>query len=70
MVHSFEWRLANLRELGIGSLTARLLAALLRWQERNRERHHLRALDDRILRDVGLSRADIEQEVRKPFWRD
>jgi len=26
-------------------------------------------MDDRMLRDVGLSRADLEPEIRKPVWR-
>ena len=32
------------------------------------ERHIMRSLDERMLRDVGLSRADIERELLKPFW--
>jgi uncharacterized protein YjiS (DUF1127 family) len=42
-----------------------LLAA---WQERARQRRHLQALDDRLLRDIGLSRADVEFESSKRFW--
>jgi uncharacterized protein YjiS (DUF1127 family) len=38
------------------------------WQERAHERHQLRMLDDHMLHDVGLSRADVESEARKPFW--
>lgn len=37
----------------------------LRWQDRR----HLRELDERMLRDVGLSREDVEREAGKPFWR-
>jgi hypothetical protein len=29
----------------------------------------LQALDDHLLRDIGLSRADIDAEAGKPFWR-
>jgi len=43
---------------------------LLRWQERARERRHLLELNDHMLRDLGLSRADIEIEVSKRFWRE
>lgn len=39
------------------------------WMERWEHRQRLRELDERILRDVGLSRADIYREARKPFWR-
>jgi uncharacterized protein YjiS (DUF1127 family) len=41
---------------------------LLDWQRRARERADLAALPDDILKDVGLSRADIEAELRKPAW--
>ena len=47
----------------------RLVATLLRWQERARQRAALAALDDRMLKDIGLTRADVTQEVSKPFWR-
>lgn len=46
-----------------------LLDLLLEWQERARQRHDLRALDDRMLSDIGLTRADVEGECSKPFWR-
>ncbi len=57
--------------LGI-RLSSVLLAvsdSLSRWRERSRQRRMLGRLDDRMLRDVGLSRADVEQEVSKPFWQ-
>ncbi len=46
-----------------------LLRLLLVWQDRARQRHCLRRLDDRLLKDMGLSRADVEHEAVKPFWR-
>lgn len=39
------------------------------WLERGRQRRALQRLDDRMLRDVGLSRADVGRETDKPFWR-
>lgn len=36
---------------------------------RARQRRSLVALSDHQLRDVGLTRSDVEQEVIKPFWR-
>ncbi len=48
---------------------ARALRTLLIWQERDRQRHSLAQLDARMLKDVGLSRADVATELRKPFWQ-
>ena len=58
-----RWRL----ELADGLIRA--MEALLAWQTRAAERSQLAAMDDRLLRDVGLSRADVERERVKPFWR-
>ena len=42
---------------------------LLGWWELARQRQDLAGLDDRSLHDIGLSRADVEREMSKPFWR-
>jgi len=42
---------------------------LLTWQERAFERRALREMDDRLLKDIGLSALDADREARKPFWR-
>jgi uncharacterized protein YjiS (DUF1127 family) len=52
----------------IRSLLARSLDALHTWQQRSRERRDLLSLSERLLGDIGLSRAAIEQEACKPFW--
>lgn len=54
-----------------GSLSpvGRLLALALTWQERTRQRQALARMDDRMLKDIGLSRADVFLEARKPFWQ-
>jgi uncharacterized protein YjiS (DUF1127 family) len=47
-----------------------LAAATLRqWAQRRRERAELARLDDRMLRDSGVTRADVWREINKPFWR-
>ena len=55
------------RPLGAG------LGALADWlsgcAERARQRRALARLDDRLLRDVGLSPADVRQETHRPPWR-
>ena len=39
------------------------------WSQRVMDRRALRTLDDHILSDIGLSRADVEQEASKRFWQ-
>jgi MFS family permease len=40
-----------------------------RWIARAGERRDLARLDDRMLRDIGITRLDVLRERRKPFWR-
>jgi uncharacterized protein YjiS (DUF1127 family) len=47
----------------------RAIDLVLTWHERLRQRHQLRSLSTHMLRDIGLSRADVEGEAAKPFWR-
>ncbi len=53
----------------LARLPLAVLETLLVWQERDRQRRHLAALDDRLLRDMGISRADAAREAAIPFWR-
>jgi uncharacterized protein YjiS (DUF1127 family) len=46
-----------------------LVRIALAWQERRRQRHALQMLDDHLLKDIGLSRADIHREATKRFWQ-
>jgi uncharacterized protein YjiS (DUF1127 family) len=39
------------------------------WAERNSQRYQLAELNEQMLRDIGLSRADVMAEATKPFWR-
>jgi uncharacterized protein YjiS (DUF1127 family) len=48
---------------------ARIPRHLGEWRERARSRRLLLQLDDRMLRDVGLSRADVARECDKYFWQ-
>jgi uncharacterized protein YjiS (DUF1127 family) len=47
----------------------RMAAAMVAYYDRARQRRALEGLDDRMLKDIGLSRADVHGECRKPFWR-
>jgi uncharacterized protein YjiS (DUF1127 family) len=53
-----------------GQLFNRVSTTLRLWQWRYRERQHLLGLDERLLKDIGWSRADIAREAAKPFWRE
>jgi uncharacterized protein YjiS (DUF1127 family) len=44
-------------------------ATLCVWQERGRQRRALRRLDDRLLDDIGVTRAAATREAGAPFWR-
>lgn len=53
-------------------LTGVLMAVLEAWQgrrERARQRHQLLAMDDRMLRDIGVSRCDATQGVPRVIYR-
>ncbi len=52
----------------IGALVAGLATWVRFWSERARQRRQLAALDDRMLKDIGLTRADVMSETDKPFW--
>lgn len=47
----------------------RIFDVLMLWQERRRERRSLAMLGEHMLKDIGVSRADIDLEMRKNFWR-
>lgn len=38
------------------------------WNERQRSLHQLAQLDDRMLKDIGLSKADVAREQEKSAW--
>ena len=61
-------RTAGRRRVAANPL-ARVWSILLTWQARAHERQALRTMEPRLLRDMGLSEADVLSEARKPFWR-
>lgn len=48
---------------------SRLAGWYLEHRQLARERRHLACFDEHMLKDIGLSRADVEQEIAKGFWR-
>lgn len=61
----FAGSLPALRSAGLGQA----LALLRRWRRRVYERRLLARFGERDLRDLALTRADIQREIAKPFWR-
>ena len=53
-----------------GAVIGRFFATLRQWRRRAHDRAELARLDDRMLRDIGINRADAEFLSNKPFWRE
>lgn len=53
----------------LSMIVGAVFARIRQWEERERSRQFLLALDDHGLRDLGLSRLDAWREANKPFWR-
>lgn len=54
---------------GDATFVDRIVAFLMDCVETYRQRRALAALDDHMLKDIGLTRCDVEAEVSRPFWR-
>jgi len=50
-----------MHDFSVRGLLAETLDRVVAWQMRAQEAQAMRAMDDRQLRDIGLSRADIER---------
>lgn len=77
MAHTIETKLASasgaraksLRALGnVRRAVVKYLSHIVIWQERVEQRSRLAELNDHMLKDIGVSKADAYKEVRKPFW--
>lgn len=55
----------NLPWVSLAGLWRKLLIWNRRWQQRQR----LAQMEDRLLKDIGMTRYQAEQEAAKPFWR-
>jgi uncharacterized protein YjiS (DUF1127 family) len=61
---------ASRRRRGLQKFALVAVARVLRWHELARERRALLTLDDRMLKDIGVTRAAAAREAGRPFWRD
>ncbi len=53
----------------VGHGAKQLLRVLFVWQRRIADRQQLQFMDEHMLKDIGVSRADMYREASKPFWR-
>ncbi len=51
-------------------LVDRMRSAVAQWRDRMTELSELARWNDRDLHDIGMSRSDLADELRKPFWRE
>jgi uncharacterized protein YjiS (DUF1127 family) len=51
------------------SVLLRVSESLARMADRALQRRALAALDDRMLKDMGLTPDDVAREIARPFWR-
>jgi uncharacterized protein YjiS (DUF1127 family) len=63
-VGRFPWHHGGLSRLG--GAAVRIVLFLM---DRSRQRRALAELDDRLLRDIGLTRDQARQECANPFWK-
>ncbi len=56
-------------EVRIVDLVVLAWRVVMHWGDRARQRSALAELDDRLLEDAGITRAQVAREIRKPFWR-
>ena len=66
MTDLIDGRFRQLDAVSSRMTIGRLFAGIRYWGARSRERRLLLELDDRMLRDIGLSRAHVLREEVKP----
>jgi uncharacterized protein YjiS (DUF1127 family) len=62
-----QWRASAHR---VSCFLSAVRAAWREWCRRQNGRLELARFDERMLRDIGLTRIDAEYEINKPFWRE
>ncbi|HYD30520.1 MAG TPA: DUF1127 domain-containing protein [Azospirillaceae bacterium] len=60
----------NLPASRCGRFLLHIVLTVETWSRRRHERAMLRALDGRLLKDIGVTPCEVEREAAKPFWAD
>lgn len=60
---------AQRRSVTTPGLPARAWCVVQTWEDRSQWRRVLAQFDDRMLADIGFTRSQAEDEVRKAFWQ-
>jgi uncharacterized protein YjiS (DUF1127 family) len=66
---ALEFRRHSARHLASTAAT-RAVARFHEWRRRAKDRAQLATLDDRMLADIGVTRAEAQFLSDKPFWRE
>lgn len=53
----------------LSAIALRSAVVLAQWSERRRTRMALTKLDDHMLRDIGIERAEALEEAARKFWQ-
>ena len=54
----------------LGNTLQRIGSTIKRWDQLAEQRRQLRSMDDRLLKDIGLSQADVVRIAGRRFWKD
>ena len=54
----------------LGNILHRIGNTITRWDQLAEQRRQLREMDDRLLKDIGLSQADVKRIAGRRFWDD
>jgi uncharacterized protein YjiS (DUF1127 family) len=66
LVSIWAYQVINFVESTMNQLTKTVST----WRTRNRDRIYLAKMNDRLLRDIGMTRTEAENEANKYFWQN
>jgi uncharacterized protein YjiS (DUF1127 family) len=68
-IHTNDHLYASRSQISVVPVLMAGLEKFFGWWTRSRQRNLLSNLDERTLRDIGMSKADVYRDALKPFWR-